>query len=110
MPPRQHSLIDRCATKWTPRKSGTRYPSDLTDMEWERIAPLIPSPRPNGFHHSKNMRAIVDGIIYVLTTRCTWSLIPSDLPARTTLNDYLVRWERDGTLQRLHAALYREGH
>lgn len=29
-----------------------------------------------------------------------------DLPARNTLHDYLGRWEWDGTLARIHHALY----
>nr|WP_306265949.1 hypothetical protein [Pararhizobium sp. IMCC3301] len=26
-----------------------RYPSDLTDAEWEVVAPLVPASRPGGY-------------------------------------------------------------
>ena len=37
-----------------PRKE--RYPSDMTDMEWAIIAPLIPPQRPGGRHRETDMR------------------------------------------------------
>ena len=35
-----------------------------------------------------------------------WSALPKDLPPRSTVNDYLRRWDDDGTLDRIHHALY----
>ena len=40
-----------------------RYPSDLTDLEWERIEPLIPPAK-----RTVNMRKVVNGVMYVLST------------------------------------------
>jgi transposase len=51
-------------------------------------------------------REIVNGLMYILSTGCQWAFIPKDLPARSTLNDYFQRWDYDGTLDRIHAALY----
>ncbi len=53
-----------------------------------------------------NEREIVNGLMYILSTRCQWAFIPRDLPPRSTLNDYFQRWDYDGTLDRIHAALY----
>jgi hypothetical protein len=39
-----------------PRKA--RYPSDMTDVEWEMIALLIPPPRPGGRHRETDMREV----------------------------------------------------
>jgi transposase len=41
-----------------------------------------------------------------LSTGCQWRAIPKDLPPRSTLHDYLDRWDWDGTLERIHFALY----
>ena len=41
-----------------------------------------------------------------LSTGCQWRAVPKDLPPRSTLYDYLDRWSRDGTLDRIHDTLY----
>ena len=52
------------------------------------------------------MREVVNGLIYILSTGCQWAALPKDLPARSTVNDYFRRWDWDGTLERIHHALY----
>src|SRR5258705_1917955 len=49
---------------------GLRYPSDLTDAEWAIVAPMIPPGRHGGRRRSVNVREVLDGIFYVLWTRC----------------------------------------
>ena len=44
--------------------------------------------------------------MYILSTGCQWRAIPKDLPPRSTLYDYFDLWSYDGTLDRLHEALY----
>ena len=82
------------------------YPSDLTDKQWERLAPLIPDAKPGGRHREVNLREVLNGIFYVLSTGCQWRALPKDLPPRSTVHEYLQLWEWDGTLARLHHALY----
>src|SRR6204780_4982789 len=57
-----------------------RYPSDLTDEEWGVVAPLIPPPRPGGGKRRTDMRAVVDGLMYILSTGCQWRYLPKDFP------------------------------
>lgn len=83
-----------------------RYPSDVTDAEWARLAPLIPSARRGGRKRSVNIREVFNGVLYLLSTGCQWRAIPKDFPPRSTLFHYLAGWEADGTLRRLHAELY----
>ncbi len=52
------------------------------------------------------MREVINGLMYILGTGSQWAAIPKDLPPRSTLHDYFVRWDQDGTLGRLHHALY----
>src|SRR6202021_1456464 len=49
-----------------------------------------------------------NGIMYILSTGCQWRAVPKDLPPRSTLFDYLDLWSYDGTLDRIHHALYME--
>ena len=77
-----------------------RYPSDVTDEEWALVEPHLPPQR------SSDRRAILDAILYVLTTGCQWRALPKDFPPKSTVHDYFVEWHCDGTLTRLHHALY----
>ena len=83
-----------------------RYPSDVTEEEWEEIAPLIPPARRGGRRRSVDIRAVFNGLLYVLSTGCQWRAIPTDFPPRSTIFDYFARWQADGTLGRVHSALY----
>jgi transposase len=87
-------------------RSKLRYPSDLTEAEWALIAPLIPPAKRGGNKRTVDERAIVQGLLYILSTGCQWRAIPKDLPPRSTLHKYFQRWDWDGTLRRIHHALY----
>jgi transposase len=81
------------------------YPSDLTDRQWMVLEPLLPSPARRGRHRRVELRAILDGILYVLRTGCSWRSLPRDLPHWITVYAYFRRWQRDGTWARVHATL-----
>jgi transposase len=83
-----------------------RYPSDVTEEEWAEVAPLIPPARRGGRKRSVDIREVFNGLLYVLSTGCQWRAIPKDLPPRSTIFHYFGLWEADGTLRRIHAALY----
>ncbi len=83
-----------------------RYPSDLTDAEWEHIASLIPPAKRGGRKRTVDVREVVNGLMYVLSTGCQWRYVPKDLPPRSTLFDYFDLWTWNGTLDRIHHALY----
>ena len=87
-------------------RSHLRYPSDLTDEEWAIIGPLIPPAKRGGNKRTVDVRAVVNGVMYILSTGCQWAALPKDLPPRSTVNDYLRRWDDDRTLGRIHHALY----
>jgi transposase len=96
---------------WTAKNRGRydrsklRYPSDLTDDEWALVESLIPPARRGGNRRHVDVREVITG---VLSTGCQWRAIPKDLPPRSTVHDYLDLWSCDGTLDRIHHALYVE--
>jgi transposase len=83
-----------------------RYPSDLTDAEWALVGPMIPPARRGGRPRDVNLREVLNAILYVLTTGCQWQALPKDLPPRSTAHHYFMLWDWDGTLERIHHALY----
>jgi transposase len=87
-------------------RSELRYPSDLTDAEWAVIEPLIPPGKKGGDKRTVNLREVVNGLLYVLSTGCQWRAIPKDLPPRSTVHGYFDLWTWDGTIKRIHHALY----
>jgi len=87
-------------------RSRLRYPSDLTDDEWGLVEPLIPPGKTGGGKRTVIMREVVNGLMYILSTGCQWRAIPKDLPPRSSVYDYFDLWTYDGTLERIHHALY----
>src|SRR5215203_418497 len=96
---------------WTPEnrglyaRPGLRYPSDLTDAEWDLVRPFLRRRTKSG-PAPERLREILNAVLYVLSTGCQWRALPKDLPPRSTVFDYFARWQADGTLGRIHNALY----
>jgi len=81
------------------------YPSDVTEAEWSLIATMVPKPKPGGRPAKYNRREILNAILYVLRTGCSWRQLPHDLPPWLLVYLYLRAWRRDGTWDRIHEKL-----
>jgi transposase len=67
---------------------------------------MIPPAKHGGRKRSVDVREVLNGIFYVLSTGCQWTALPKDLPPKSTVYDYFDLWEWDGTLERIHHELY----
>jgi putative transposase len=85
-----------------------RYPSDLTDAQWEIIAPLIPPAKHGGRPRTTDMREVVNTLFYQARTGCQWDYLPHDLLPKTTVWDYFKAWQKDGTFEALLEATRRQ--
>ena len=85
--------------------SRERYPSDLSDAQWEQIEPYVPKPKLGGRPASVSRREIVNAILYLVREGITWRAMPHDLPDYRTVYHYFARWRDDGTWQAIHDAL-----
>jgi transposase len=83
-----------------------RYPSDWTDAEWGLVVALIAPAKRGGRRRSVDVREVLNGVMFILSVGVQWRSLPSDLPPRSTVHDYLGLWSWDGTLDRIHDALY----
>ncbi len=72
-------------------RTKLRHPNDLTDDEWRLLKPLIPPAKRGGNKRTVDVREVVNGIMYVLSTGCQWAALPKDLPPRSTVNTYTNR-------------------
>lgn len=85
-----------------------RFASDTTDAEWALIEPFMPRPAGIGRPRSVSLRAVVDAILYVLSTGCQWRALGSDFPPRSTVQGYFYRWRDDGTWECINHHLVRQ--
>lgn len=81
------------------------YPTDLTHAEWAQVSRFIPAPKPGGRPAKYARREIVNALLYVARTGCQWRALPHDLPPWATVYWYFRNWKKDGTLDRMMAAL-----
>ena len=73
------------------------YPSDLTDAQWRIIEPLLPPAKPGGRPRTVDLLEVVNAILYVLRTGCSWRMLPHEFPPWGTVHYYARRWRLDGT-------------
>jgi putative transposase len=82
-----------------------RYPSDLTDAQWERIQPLVPPPGYGGRYRTTDMREVVNAILYVQRAGISWRMLPHDFPPWKTVYHYFRVWRIESTWSRIEQAL-----
>jgi len=85
--------------------SKRRYPSDLTDEQWALVAPQLSGAKPGGRPLAHTLREVVNAILYLLRTGCSWRQLPKDFPPWETVYWHFKRWRDDGSLDKLHEAL-----
>lgn len=81
------------------------YPSDLSDHEWQVLAPLLPPAKSGGRPRTVNLRRVLNGIFYLLRGGCAWRLLPRDYGPWSTVYDSFRKWRLDGTWERIHSTL-----
>jgi putative transposase len=81
------------------------YTTDLTDEEWQILAPLLPPEKSGGRPRKYPIREVINGIQYILRGGGTWRLMPHDLPPWQTAYQTFRAWRHDGTWLRIHDQL-----
>jgi transposase len=82
-----------------------RYASDLTDAEWELIAPFLPTEKRTRRPRRTAMRDILDAILYIASTGCAWRMLPNDFPPVSTVRYYFYGWCDDGIFEMISHSL-----
>ena len=83
----------------------TPYPSDLTDEQWALVEPLIPPAKWGGRPRKVDMRATVNGMLYLSRSGCQWRAMPHDFPPWGTVAFYYYRFRNTGLWQTIHDRL-----
>jgi len=81
------------------------YRSDLTDQQWALIKDLLPHAKAGGRPRQVDLREVVNTLMYQARTGCQWDYLPHDLVPKSTVWDYFIAWQKDGTWQKVVDAL-----
>lgn len=85
-------------------KTEIKYPSDLTDRQWQLIRQLLPQRSRLG-RRPIGRRQIMNAILYVVRTGCQWRMLPKNFPNWSTVYGVFWQWRNQGTWQKIHDAL-----
>lgn len=69
------------------------YPSDVSRERFEKIRPLLESARRTTKPRTLDLYDVFCGVLYVLKSGCQWSMLPSDLPKRSSVHAYFTIWK-----------------
>jgi putative transposase len=86
----------------------TRYPTDLSDAEWELIKDDVLARSHIGSPRTVCTRCVVNALLYLHKTGCQWEMIPRDFPHYSTVYYHFRNWEKKGTWERINDRLRRQ--
>lgn len=81
------------------------YPSDLSDAEFARLEPLLPTHPAKGRPWEWSLRDYVNAICYVLRSGCAWRMLPHDYPPWQSVYSRFRQWKRRGVWEKVLEAL-----
>jgi transposase len=79
-----------------------RYPSDMTDEEWERIAPLMPHPGRLGRPREVEFREVLNAVRYLVRSGCGWRMLPYHFGHWRTVYGWFRELARRFLFQTIH--------
>jgi putative transposase len=89
------------------------YPSDLTDVQWSKLEPLLQPERgqrhAGGRPRKYQLRRIVDATLYVVKTGCQWRQLPTDFPPWKSVHEQFRVWRASGVWEHVGKALREQG-
>lgn len=85
--------------------ANPRYPSDLTDVEWKYIQPLLPPEKTLGNHRQTDPREVLNAIFYRADNGLKWRALPIDFPPWQTVYGYYRSWVKLGVWEQINAVL-----
>lgn len=63
------------------------YPSDLTDAQWDAVAPIFACLRV----YKWPKRDLLNAALYLVETGCKWRSLPHDFPPYSTVHSFYRR-------------------
>lgn len=74
---------------------------ELSDEQWDQIAPLLPPQRPSTGRPAEDHRRVVNGMLWVLRTGAPWADLPARYGSPGTVSCRFYRWRQAGVFDRV---------
>jgi transposase len=86
-------------TKKRKSRSSWRLPEEL----WQRMQPLLPryTQSRKGVRPRVELKAVAQGIFYVLRTGCQWMAVSQEYGSGSTVHRYFQQWTEAGVFRKL---------
>lgn len=82
------------------------YPDNLNDSEWNLIKKYLePSNNLGGRPPKYGKRVMLDAILYLLRTGCSWRHLPHNFPPWKSVYTQYRTWIKSGIFEKIHGAL-----
>ena len=82
---------------------------DMSDEEWQMVAPLLPELRPRSELRGRplaNTRTVLNGVLWVMYSGASWSTLPRKYPSYQTCHRRFKAWHESGVLARVMQQLF----
>lgn len=87
------------------------YPSDISKNGWKQLKKLLPvlfEEKQSYGRPPADLKEVLNTILYVVKTGCSWRSVPHDLVCWQTAYGYFSCWGKDGTWERLNGLLVKK--
>ncbi len=81
------------------------YPTDLSNAEWQILETMIPPPKHGGRPRQVDIREVVNAMLYLLRTGCSWEMLPHDFPPPDTVYYYFKQWRDHEDFEKINSRL-----
>jgi putative transposase len=88
-----------------------KYPSEISDKSWRRLSKLLPKPIKEAGKAGRppaDLREIVNAVLYILRSGCSWRMLPNDYPAWQTSYGYFNRWSSANLWEKINTHLVKK--
>jgi transposase len=75
------------------------YPSDVTDDEWNFVAPYLTLMRQDAPQREHSLREVFNALRYVARSGEAWRMMPHDLPPWPVVFQQMQRWYKAGVFE-----------
>ena len=79
--------------------SRKAYPSDISDAEWDFVAPYLTLMKEDAPQRVHPLRELFNALRWMVRAGCPWRMLPNDLPPWTAVEQQAKRWMRAGCLE-----------
>jgi putative transposase len=89
----------------TKGKTRKPYPSDLKESEWDLIKEMIPKSKEGGRERLHAERELINAMLYLLKSGCSWRMLPHDFPPSKTVYHYFNTWSKAKVFEKINLKL-----